>query len=142
MLFRSGIGYDYLVPNMVYLVFRLPAPVFVGNLYSGTATYVAGQDSVYFSGTTTALAGDFYNCIGNTTAGQSPQTTPASWQVVPFPKWLAAPVARRAYADFLRYNAMREVADREDVAADDTLYQEQIRQGGQQGQILKWRKSN
>jgi hypothetical protein len=134
-----GWRFGYEVPNMVWLKFRLPCPEFRGEIFDPLATYTAGEDTVYFEGSTTDLEGDYWKCIVTTVAGESPETTPASWERLAFPQWLRTPVARKAFADWLRYGAQREAAGAEDVAADDSLFQAQLRAGSQQGQILKWR---
>lgn len=132
---------EFSIPAHVWLVFRLPCPEFRGDVFDAGAAYVGGSDSVYFAGDTTDLEGDFWNCIANTTAAQSPATNPEKWQRLEFPLWLRTPVARRAFADWLRYNGTREDALREDGAADDSLFQTQIQLGAQQGKVLRWRKT-
>jgi hypothetical protein len=129
------------VPNEVYVKFRIPCSEFRGDEFDALVTYVADSDVVYFEGTTTDLEGDFWRCIVNTVAGESPQTTPASWERLEFPAWLRTPVARKAFADWLRYGAQRESAAGEDAAAQDSLFQTQIQFGAMQGQNLCWRKT-
>lgn len=129
------------VPNLVYVKFRIPCPDFHGAVFDAGATYTAGSDYVYFAGSTTDLEGDFWLCAVNTSAGQSPQTTPASWTRLEFPNWLRTPVARRAFADWLRYCGQRVEARSEDASATDDLFTAQIQFGGMQSQPMKWRKS-
>jgi hypothetical protein len=43
--------------------------------WDNTETYIADQDVVWFTGNP-------YRCIVNTLAGQSPTTTPASWEII------------------------------------------------------------
>ncbi|MEO6569466.1 MAG: hypothetical protein ABIO94_11940 [Opitutaceae bacterium] len=129
------------VPNEVFVKFRIPCPEFRGETYDALETYVADSDVIYFEGSTTDLEGDFWLCTTNTTAGQSPETTPASWERLEFPVWLRTPVARKAFADWLRYGAQRESAQGEDAAAQDSLFQAQIQFGAMQGQNLCWRKT-
>jgi hypothetical protein len=134
---------DYLVPNRVYVRFRLPKPNFRGGVFDAGATYAAAtSDTIYFEGTTQDLEGDYWKCIVNTTAGQSPETTPASWQRVLFPAWLKSCVASKACADWLRYNGNRESALQEAAVGDDELFQAQLLAGAQQGQVMKWRKAS
>lgn len=132
---------DFTVPPEVYVKFRIPCPEFRGEMFDVLAIYVASSDVVYFEGTTTNLEGDFWSCVTNTVAGESPETTPAKWARLEFPAWLRTPVARRAFADWLRYGGARDAATAEDGAAQDSLFQTQIQFGAMQGQGLRWRKS-
>lgn len=140
---RWGLGMmaDFLVPHEVWVRFRLPCPELRGSTFDATATYTASVDTVYFEGTTTDLEGDFWLCAVNTTAGQSPQTTAASWTRKEFPAWLRNPVAIRAYADWLVADGQGDKAAEQRANADEALYQAQLQQGAQQGQVLHWRKS-
>lgn len=132
---------DFAVPNELYVKFRIPCPEFRGETFDVLETYVANADVVYFAGATTDLEGDFWRCVTNTSAGESPATAAAKWERLEFPAWLRTPVARRAFADWLRYGAQREAARAEDQAADDSLFQAQIQFGAMQGQGLTWRKT-
>lgn len=140
--YGRGLGCDYLVPNRVYVRFRLPCPDFRGPVFDAGATYTAAAASVvYFEGDTTDLEGDFWLCVADTTAGESPESAPSKWQRLEFPLWLRTPVARRAFADWLRYGSNREAGFAEDAAGDDALFQAQLQAGSQQGQILRWRQA-
>lgn len=132
---------DFTVPNEVFVKFRIPCPEFRGEVFDEAETYVADADVVYFEGDTTDLEGDFWRCVTNTSAGESPETTPAKWERLEFPAWLRTPVARRAFADWLRYGAARDAAMAEDKEAQDALFQAQIQFGAMQGQGLRWRKT-
>lgn len=140
--YGRGLGCDFLVPNHVYVRFRIPCPDFRGTVFDAGATYLASDDRVvYFEGDTPDLEGDFWLCITDTTAGESPESAPAKWQRLDFPVWLSTPVARRAFADWLRYGSNREAAFAEDAGGDDALFQAQLQAGSQQGQILRWRQA-
>ena len=65
-----------------WVQFRKRRPSLTGALYSATATYAVG-DQIYFEASNGV--GNFYDCIVATTAGQSPTTTPASWDLVELP---------------------------------------------------------
>lgn len=134
-------GWDELVPTLVWIRFRLPKPNFYGPVLDLTKTYTAGVDTVYFSGTTLDLEGDFWACAVNTTAGDTPANAPTKWTRIPFPSVIQSAVARRAGADWQRFNGNIEKARSEDADADDELYQAQIEAGSGQGQIMKWRRS-
>jgi hypothetical protein len=132
---------DFNVPNEVFVKFRIPCPEFRGEVFDVLATYVAGADAVYFEGTTTDLEGDFWSCVTSTSAGESPATAAAKWERIEFPAWLRTPVARKAFADWLRYGGARDAAKGEDSEATDSLFQAQIQFGAMQGQGLSWRRS-
>jgi hypothetical protein len=68
--------------------------------WDSTATYAVG-DWVYYEGSTTPLAGEAYEVIVATTAGQDPQDTPASFTKFDFPYTLAKYVKHQALADWL-----------------------------------------
>jgi len=78
--------------SVIYPEFRKPCPVFSGATRSDTATYVSG-DQKY-----DAATGDFWIANAAVSAGQSPTTTPAKWDRVVFPYYLAEYVAQSAYA--------------------------------------------
>lgn len=130
---------DQCVPHQIYVRFRTPPPEFRGAAYSALKVYLGGNDVVYFAGETTDLEGDFWACVTTTLAGESPATTPLKWLRRDFPLWLRSAVARRAFADWLRYGSQREAAGVEDSGAVDDLFQAQLLSGAGQGQNLNWR---
>ena len=72
-------------------------PRLSGSAYSATTAYTVGQQ-IYYSSTT--LPGNFYDCAVTTTAGQSPDTTAASWTLVELP---------RMFEDYLKFEAEGQV---------------------------------
>jgi hypothetical protein len=94
-------------PNPIYIYYGKTAPSFTGSVYSATATYaVDGQ--AYF--TTSTGYGDFYKCIVATTAGQSPDTTPASWEVIPLYDVFLSPCLYQTFGDWLISDGQMEKA--------------------------------
>lgn len=68
------------INNPVFVYYRKTIPSYTGDTYSATDTY-AVDEQIYF---TNALnKGDFYKCLVATSAGQSPSTTAASWEIIP-----------------------------------------------------------
>ena len=76
-------------------LYRKECPTLNGDIYSPSTTYYAGSQ-IYFdagsgTGTYTPVAGkphtgNFYTCaVTNTTAGQNPNTHPASWTKIELP---------------------------------------------------------
>ena len=65
--------------NPIYIYYRKTCPQFTGDVFDASLTYAVDQQ-VYF--TAADGYGDFYKCVVATTAGQSPTTTPNSWEVI------------------------------------------------------------
>lgn len=84
--------------NPVYTYYRKTIPSFTGSAFSTTATY-AVDDQVYY--TTTAGYGDYYKCIVATTAGQDPDDTPTSWEIITLNQVFLQFCIYQAYGDWL-----------------------------------------
>lgn len=124
------------VPASVYVWFREPVPTWIGDDFSATATYAAGQ-VVFYTGTGADYEGDYWECQATTSAGEDPEDTPAKWARVAFPAWLRESVAQAAYADFLRQDGNPEVARLEDAEAQRLLIQAIRNDSAAQRQILR-----
>lgn len=117
-------------PGTVYAEYRTKRPELVGDLYAPTIAYSVGAQ-VYFdsgsnTGTYTPVAGkphygNFYNCLEATTAGQSPSTHPAKWQIVQIPYLFASYAARGAFSDWLKSELQLEAAQVAEAEAQNTL---------------------
>ena len=117
-------------PGTVYAEYRTKRPELVGDLYAPAVAYSVGAQ-VYFdsgsnTGTYTPVAGkphygNFYNCIEATTAGQSPSTHPAKWQIVQIPYLFASYAARGAFSDWLKSELQLEAAQVAEAEAQNTL---------------------
>lgn len=99
----------------VWLEFRLRAPRLKGAPYSATTAY-AVNDQVYYSSAT--LAGNFYNCVTATSAGDSPDSAASKWSLVEIPEIFHEYLATHIYAHWLVQNGQVEKAAA--VAADAT----------------------
>ena len=88
--------------NPIYTYYRKAPYNYSGDVYSATATYVAGQ-YIYYTLTSGAGTGtsDYYKCVTATTAGQSPETSSAKWVIQPVPEMLSQPLVWQTYADWL-----------------------------------------
>ena len=102
----------------IYLYYRKGCPNFAGSTYSAMATYAVG-DQILFTDSNSVQ--NFYKCVIATTAGQSPDTTPASWQVLQLPETLFLYVVYAAFADYLRMNAQIARAAEMDAKAQAYL---------------------
>lgn len=117
-------------PGTVYAEYRTKRPELVGDLYAPAIAYSVGAQ-VYFdsgsnTGTYTPVAGkphygNFYNCLEATTAGQSPSTHPAKWQIVQIPYLFASYAARGAFSDWLKSELQLEAAQVAEAEAQNTL---------------------
>ena len=78
--------------SVVWVEFRIRPSVYAGAVRSDTIAYAAG-DERYDTAT-----GDFWTANAAVNPGESPTTTPAKWDRVEFPYFLAEYVAQSAYA--------------------------------------------
>lgn len=90
--------FDDEVPARPYLWFRTKAPVLIGDPYSATATY-AVNDQISFESASTVL--NFYDCVTATSAGESPDSAAAKWQIVDIPRFMTRFLKAYAHAVFL-----------------------------------------
>lgn len=115
----------------VYLRFRLPAPQLFGAVFDSTATY-AVDDQVYFS--SADIPGNFYNCIVATSAGQSPDTTASSWEVISIPDYLAGWIEKAAASDWELSRHQLAVAGIHLRSAHEELFDQQSKYTAAQGE--------
>lgn len=117
-------------PSTVYAEYRTKRPELTGELYSSTVAYSIGAQVYFDSGSNTGSYipvtgkphyGNFYNCTVATTAGQSPSTHPASWQIVQIPYLFSAYAARGAFADWLKSELQIEAAQVAEMEAQNAL---------------------
>jgi len=114
-------------PGTVYAEYRIKRTELTGDLYASSVAYSIGAQCYFDSGSNTGTYtpvagkphyGNFYTCISDTTAGQSPSTHPAKWQIVTIPYLFSAYVARGAYADWLRSELQIEAAQVAEAEAE------------------------
>ena len=117
-------------PGTVYAEYRIKRPELVGDLYSASVAYSVGAQAYFDSGSNTGTLtpivgkphyGNFYNCLEATTAGQSPSTHPAKWQIVQIPYIFAPYSARGAFSDWLKSEMQLEAAMAAEAEAQNTL---------------------
>lgn len=117
--------------NPLYIYYRQTCPNWTGTAYSASSTYTVGQQVYY---TTTAGPSDYYTCIVATTAGQSPDTNPNSWQVITVWDTFLNYCTYSAYGDWLISDGQNERAagayavaqDKMDVMLDKCERQQQV----------------
>lgn len=122
--------------NFTWLDYRIRCPRLSGDLFSGTATYASG-DQIYFSSASTP--GNFYIANANTTAGQSPDTTAAKWDVVPLPRLFHKYLVYGMAADWLRGPGGGDINEwtRMEAEADACIQDQKTLLVGQQSQRVK-----
>lgn len=117
-------------PTMVFIYYRLACPEFSGENYDASATY-AIDDQIYF--TDSDDVGNFWKCIVTTTAGQSPETTPASWEVLEIPQFLFDFIVYKAYSDWLLVEGQHGKSAAQAARAEEIIDGEFDKQERQQG---------
>jgi hypothetical protein len=117
-------------PGTVYAEYRIKRTELVGDIYSASVAYSVGAQAYFDSGSNTGTYipvagkphyGNFYNCTSATTAGQSPHTHPAKWQIVQIPYLFAPYAARGAFSDWLKSELQLEAAQVAEAEAQNTL---------------------
>jgi hypothetical protein len=84
--------------NPVFLYYRKSVPDYSGDTYDATDTY-AVDEQVYF--VNSIGNGDFYKCLTATSAGESPDSAAAKWEVIPFYSVFYNYVLWQSYGDWL-----------------------------------------
>ena len=109
-------------------------PAYTGATFDAGTVYTSGARK-YYSSATPGFEGDFYVANDTTVAAESPETTPAKWDKVEFPKILRESVAREAhYRYLLKDGASIEALGRAGADANGALIQEMHKIVGQQSQ--------
>ena len=119
--------------NPVFLYYRRTTPSFSGDAYSATDTYVV-DDQIYY--TTTAGYGDYYKCLVATTAGQNPDTTPTSWEVIPIYEVFFQYCVYQSYGDWLISDGQMDKATGAYGIAQDKMNTEFDKRERQMGDVL------
>lgn len=122
--------------NPVFLYYRKQCPEFVADDYDAAVAYTL-DEQVYF--TDSRDRGNFYRCTEDTTAGQSPETNPLLWEVLPIPASLFLSIVYQAFSDWLISDGQMEKSIGAKVISDrklDETFDKLERQQGQQQPLL------
>lgn len=119
--------------NPFYIYYRKEMPSYTGAAYSNTATY-AVDDQILFTDGDGVM--NFWKCEVATTAGQSPDTTPASWRLLEIPLMFLMFAVYGSYADWLRMDGQLEKAAAMDTLAESYQDQEADKAERQAGWVL------
>jgi len=125
----------------VFLYYRKGCPDFSGATYDAMATYDVGDQILYTGTGTEVTLGEmnYWKCVVDTTAGQSPDTTPNSWEVLELPELLFWYVVYSCFADYLRMDAQMEKAAMADNLAQEYIDTASDKQERQQGFLPPFR---
>jgi hypothetical protein len=128
----------------IFVEWRITKPALFGDPYSATQAYSVGaqvyfdtssNSGSYLPGPGKAPAGNFYNCTTLTTAGQSPVTTPSSWEMVEVPYFAGEYLVRGALSDYLRSEGQFDQAAIAEADAEAARQREVDRILREEGQI-------
>jgi len=109
-------------PGTVWGEYRVKRTELIGELYLPTQAYSIGAQVYFDSGSETgtytpvtgkAYAGNFYQCVATTNAGDKPVSsgvTSSKWELVQVPYVMASFAARGAFADWLKSEMQIEAA--------------------------------
>jgi hypothetical protein len=110
----------------VWVEYRRPVPTYSGSTYSATATYSPG-DVIYFTD------GDYHLCLTATSAGESPTSAAAKWEVQQVPAFLRESLATAVCAELLLQDGQEGRYGRMTSKARQILDQKVINLGNKQG---------
>lgn len=126
----TNFGFQIFQP--VYLYYRKEIPDFSGEDYDATATY-APDDQVLFEDS--AGISDFYKNVVVTSAGQSPENTPAAWELITIPDFMFLYCVYKSFAQWLEMDGQLDKSAAMDNKAENYSMQESDRQERQMGWI-------
>lgn len=131
-----------------YYLYRKDCPSLEGELYSPTVVYYQGVQVYFDSGSGTGSytpvlgkphAGNFYVCtVASTTAGQNPNSHPASWTKIEIPYAFGAFMSWASATNWFVSEGQMQEASVVEAKAKEVLEQEYdkvLRQQGQFGKI-------
>lgn len=131
-----------------YYLYRKDCPSFEGDLYSPTVVYYQGAQVYFDSGSGTGSytpvlgkphSGNFYVCtVASTTAGQNPNTHPASWTKIEIPYVFGSFMSWASAANWFVSEGQIQEAATVEAKANQILEQEYdkfLRQQGQFGRL-------
>ncbi len=128
------------VPFLPYVWYLLRCPDFFGADYSAEATYAVG-DQIYYASGSDSYEGDYWECLVATSAGESPQTTAASWLRLEVPAAFTETIAYGAAADLYRAAGKTDLAPYLEDKAETALLREQTKLMTMQAQEAGSRRS-
>jgi len=133
-------------PSTVWIEYKVDPIETFGDAYSASIAYEAGSQ-IYFDTSTNSgaysagagkiPAGNFYNVLSNTTAGQNPTSNPTLFQKVEVPEFLGEHLVRACLSDFLRSEGQFDQATQAEAEAEAERQVQVDKLIRQQGQVRK-----
>lgn len=132
--------------STVWVEYRLPKPVLFGDAYNAASVYTSGSQIFYNTGSTngsyqptaTALsAGNFYTANQTTTAGDTPTSAAAKWDIVSIPYFCGEFLVRGIFADYLRTGNLPQSAQAAEADAELAKMQAMDRVFRGEGQVRR-----
>jgi len=120
----------------VWLTFRLRRVTLGGCVFNPETTYLAGFQMYYVS--TLTGKGNFYAANTTTTAGDTPDSQPDEWTLLPIPYTFRGYLIQAGYADWLRSDGQADKAGSEEGNAMGYLEMEADKFQRQQGQVPRF----
>lgn len=130
---NNSITYSAPVANPVFIYYRIEPPDFTGAAYSTTVEY-AVREIVLFEDSDDVQ--NYWKCVVATTGNQSPDNTPARWEIIEIPDAFFQYALYKGYADWLRQDGQFDKAVAQEKWAQDVLDAESDQQERQQGLTL------
>lgn len=124
------------ISPVVFIDYRKRMPEFNGDDYSASATYAVG-DSILFE--ESSGVSNYWTCLVATGAGQSPDTTPASWDEQLIPATFFDFIVYNAYAEWLRQDGQADKANNAETKAEMELADEFDTQERQMGHEMPFK---
>jgi len=150
-IYDSGSVRKVIINNQLasgFYLYRKDCPSFEGELYSPSVVYHQGVQVYFDSGSGTGsyvpvlgkpYSGNFYTCtVVSTTAGQNPNSHPASWTKIEIPYIFSSFMSWASAANWMVSEGQIEEASVIEAKAKEVLefeYDKFLRQQGQFGKI-------
>ena len=150
-IYDSGSVRKVIINNQLasgFYLYRKDCPSFEGELYSPSVVYYQGVQVYFDSGSGTGsyvpvlgkpYSGNFYICIvASTTAGQNPNSHPASWTKIEIPYIFSSVMSWASAANWMVSEGQIEEASVIEAKAKEVLefeYDKFLRQQGQTSKI-------
>ena len=104
-------------PASAWFTYRLLCPYLWGAPFDASAAYQVGDQVFYVAG----ASGDFYEVLGTTTPGQTPENAATLFAKVEIPQRFGRYLAAKVAADWLRWDGQVEKAGDQDNDANREL---------------------
>lgn len=111
-----------------WVEFRVRPPILKGDKFDAAKAY-AIDEQIRFDNSGIS---NFYDCLAATTAGESPVSAAAKWQIVQIPAFLHQYLVQGAYAEALKAEGLSDKADDENFVAEAILSEQVGKLRGQQ----------